>query len=43
MRKSDNEKFALKKISLHFLNPAERRMAENEVQLLKVDFITSLL
>ena len=37
-RISDGQQFALKKIALNLLNATEKRLAENEVQLLKVLF-----
>ncbi len=35
-RSNDGELFALKTIQMHFMNPAERKLAENEIALLKV-------
>lgn len=35
-RSTDNELFALKVIPMHFMNKEEKKMAENEITLLKV-------
>jgi NIMA (never in mitosis gene a)-related kinase len=35
-RSNDGELFALKTIQMQFMNPSERKLAENEISLLKV-------